>query len=272
MNLNRFILEVRPKITYHVGTLSVVGAPPEVSLLCANRDELDQLRRLAPVVPHGSAIVLVGATAEEIAALDAEIGKLDFRLWHKGPDFPGLPAGAQTWIKSHYDGGTYSTHLPYLLEAVRLTTGPVLELGMGEGSTPALHDACRRDNRLLVSVESDQSWFSKFAEKYSHKNGDGPPFNHVLRHMADPSEALAALDYPWGVVFVDHSPGSTRRRAVELARTRAEYICVHDSEELGYGLEGLLSSFKYRQDFRYARPWTTVVSDVREIFPDPRLK
>lgn len=49
----------------------------------------------------------------------------------------------------------HSTHLAVLMEAVRRTAGPVLELGVGLYSTPVLHWLCYPTNRRLVSYDSD---------------------------------------------------------------------------------------------------------------------
>jgi len=260
LNLDRLTKEVRP--TDGVFALSAAVVRPEQLLgkivLLYGSDEpqtREALTLLVPVVGYGTVVVLTEVSDPD--AIDRIASGADFRPWLCGPDFPGLPAGTRTWVKSHYDGSTYGTHLPYLLEAVRRTTGPVLELGAGDGSTPVLHELCSMSGRLVVTVDCSMEWLVRYASLMNEQ--------HRFEHKLDPSET-EWLTKDWAVVFVDHSPGETRRAAIARARERAEYIVVHDTEELGYEIEELLSSFKHRKDFRYARPWTSVVSDRREVW------
>lgn len=227
-------------------------------LVHGNGDEAaDYFALLAHRLGYGTAVVLTGLRDGALAGVQAVADRTDFRTWHTGPEFPGLPPGARTWIKSYYDGGTYSTHLPVLIEAVRRTTGSVLELGAGDGSTPALHALCASTGRLLVTVDSNGGWLSRYARMASEW--------HIMQRLDDPSQS-AWLDAEWSAVFIDHSPGETRGRAIERAREKADFLVIHDTEELGYGLEPILSAFRHRKDFRRARPWTTVVSMTREIW------
>lgn len=209
---------------------------------------------LASRVAYGSAVLLFGLDPKEVTDLDARAEVYDFRAWHGAP---GVPEGAHCWIKSHYDGNVYWTHREHLLEAVKRTTGPVLELGSGDGSTLPLHEACAATDRMLVTVESNDEWLTR----YRHLETT----THILELLADPAET-PWLDKEWGVIFVDHAPGETRRRAIERARGHATYIVTHDTEELSYNVESVLAAFTHRKDFRYTRPWTTVVSDHKEIW------
>lgn len=251
MNLDRLILEVRPTGgTHALADLRSDTLPSPDPVLVWGRGEgaAATFLALGPQLAYGSAVLLF-----DCGDLP-DILQHDFRYWNP----PGIPEGGRVWVKSHYDGSTYATHVSHLLRAVELTSGPVLELGSGDGSTPALHEACAATARPLVTVDNDVTWLRKYRDRFGEKG-------HLWIHLDDPART-SWLDQNWGVVFVDHAPGHTRRRAIERARGHADYIVVHDTEELGYGLEDLLSSFKYRRDFRYARPWTTVVSDSREVW------
>ena len=263
MNLEIFTRIVRPARICEIGPTSLFPCTPtDLPILLYGHGEgaVDVFARTAGVVGYGSAFVLTGVPTKDESVVDRveQIARdNDFRTWYRGIAMAGFPEDARSWIKSHWDGNTYGSHLPHLLKAVELTTGPVLELGSGDSSTPHLHDVCERTGRLLLTVESDQGWLARYHHLLSG--------NHHFEFHADPSDVLERQKR-WGVVFVDHSPGQTRRRAVALARPLADYIVVHDTEELGYGLEEILSSFKHRKDFRYSRPWTTVVSDSVEIW------
>lgn len=273
LSLDRLKLEVRPvgvfslqeplpPIDDEVGPLLGWGSSKSKAVMKAFED-------LAKKLAYGSAVVFTDLDEEATAAVMKIAATADFREWLQGPDYPGLPANSRTWVKSHYDGQTYATHIPHLMEAVKRTTGPVLELGSGDGSTTVLHDVCA--GRALITVDSNKDWLKRFEDLKTE--------THRFIYVKDPGRFLLSefrllpelqdfeLKLPWGVVFVDHSPGETRRHAIETARMhKAVYIVVHDTEELGYGVEDILASFKYRKDFRYARPWTSVVSDTHEIW------
>lgn len=264
MNLERFKKEVRPTGGVHTaGAVTLMSpemlAEPMIVIFDGKEHaSLYSFVMLAPKLAYGSVALFLHLKAGTIAEVSEAVEMLDFRQWHQGPNFPGLPEGSCTWVRSHYDGSTYATHLPYLLEAAKRTTGPILELGAGEGSTPALHEICLAERRMLVTVDNSIEWI----EKFTHLMADW----HRFEHLVDPAKT-EWLDWPhWGVVFVDHSPGNSRRYAIERARGCADYVVAHDTEELGYGLEDLLSTFKYRKDFRYSRPWTTIASDRQEVW------
>lgn len=258
MNLDRFILEVRPTGT--VLNSESIREPfdeDKCHVVSLGPQDVGVFAEVAPKLLHGSAVVFTDLNDEALEYVQSIADKTHFCRWIESP-YPGFTENTKTWVRSFYNGQTFSTHLPYLLKAVELTEGPVLELGAGEGSTPALHEACK-GRRLLVTVENNVEYIEKFAQLASE--------DHKFEHLVDPAttEWLSA-DKKWGVVFVDHMPGETRGRAIQLAAHSADYICVHDTEELGYGLEDLLSSFKFHKDFRYSRPWTSIVSMTKEIW------
>ena len=150
------------------------------------------------------------------------------------------------------------THLPMLLRAVMMTTGPVLELGCGDHSTLVLHEVCR--HRRLVSLETDIVWFDVY-KTLANKN-------HDIR-FGNSYEDFDSLirEEQWDVVLIDHTSG--RRRGVDLAKTHhARYVVIHDSEyfERGwYGFENEIPKFKYVYRCEKLYPFTTVVSETEPL-------
>ncbi len=155
----------------------------------------------------------------------------------------------------------YATHQEALVGAVMRTSGPVLELGAGDYSTPILHEICRAQGRALVTLEYRWEWLEKFDRFRSA--------THLLFHVKDWARA-DTIDKQWSVAFVDHAPGERRKIELERLRlSRTRYVVIHDTEPnpiAGYGLEPVLARFKYRRDFSEKIPWTTVVSDDSEIW------
>lgn len=222
--------------------------------------------KVAGKMPFGSVICFSRLLPEELDSVARTAEKYEWREWNP----PGREPHETMFVRSHWQD-TYATHQKYLLEAVKQTTGKVLELGAGEGSTRVLHELCKaltgkqllQDGgaRLLVTIDNSADWIGKFLSL----KDDG----HRFEHNPDPASSMWLVNHQWGVVFVDHAPGETRAKAVERVRNKADYIVVHDTEDCGYQIYDLLESFKYKRHFRYMRPWTSVVSETREIFESP---
>lgn len=152
----------------------------------------------------------------------------------------------------------YGSHLPVILQALHLTSGDVLELGVGFFSTPVLHWTCALQKRYLLSLENNRRWHRWFSAVYATE-----------RHRIDfvPSWDKAAIERPWNIAVVDHSPDF--RRKIEIARLAnlAKYIIVHDSDgrySRNYHLEEIYPLFKYR--FVHSPdPGTTVLSNFVNV-------
>ncbi len=151
----------------------------------------------------------------------------------------------------------YGTHYVPLAVAVARTAGPVLELGMGDHSTPLLHLLCH--DRLLVSADSNARWMSRYDAFRSA--------THQL-HAVDNWDRWDVIDqHEWSVCFIDCSPTPQRVELLERLKGRARYIVIHDTDPdvdsaRVFAFEGALNRFRYRSDYRVFRPFTTIVSDV----------
>ena len=138
-----------------------------------------------------------------------------------------------------------------------MTTGPIVELGMGFFSTTYLHWACYEDKRKLVSFDANESYFKQ---------------NN--RYTNDYHQVLFVKDWDniditghWSIVLVDHE---TIRRAKDIARFAniADYIVAHDSEpnhDSSYQYSSVYPLFKYKYDFTKARPFTVVLSNTKDL-------
>lgn len=128
----------------------------------------------------------------------------------------------------------WGSHLPYLQAAMELVDGPVLEVGAGLYSTPAL------SKRTSVTVETDPRWAKWAKSQGADVRGDLP----------DGAFAVALID----------GPEDTRAESIRALRGRVKVFVVHDTEHDGYGYEPMLSTFAHRFDSEDL-PRTTVVSD-----------
>lgn len=139
------------------------------------------------------------------------------------------------------------SHVSLLAAVVAIARpGPVLELGVGECSTPLLREMCKAMRRELVSVDNHPEWAAKFD---ACRWGDGNDLSRT-----------------WSVVFIDTSAPPTRLDLVQMFRARAEFIVVHDTDNQSGDLDDLilaLDGFPFQYTADYSTPWTTVVSETR---------
>jgi len=113
----------------------------------------------------------------------------------------------------------YGSHLPVLTKLVNITTGPILELGIGLYSTPYLHWICKSTKRQLTSYESEPGWIKYFRDCRDEF--------HSLNLIAD-WDTLDVNDF-WDIAFVDHAPDSRRKTEARKLINNAKFIVLHDS-------------------------------------------
>ena len=175
----------------------------------------------------------------------------------------------QDFQKNRVPGDSrYGTHMIPLITVVVNTSGPILELGCGDFSTPLLHALCSKTKRYILSTETSYSWLKLFMDLQT----DWHEFLHVSVYEDDwqlnPRPELwdnIGNQKHWSVVLVDHRPGE--RRVIDIMRLRknTDIFVVHDTEQLSYGYESVLKSFKYRYIYDRYQTQTTIVSDVIDI-------
>jgi len=149
------------------------------------------------------------------------------------------------------------SHLYALMRVMPLSRGPVVELGVGIGSTPFLHWACY-PGRELVSYETSEKYY-KIMCGHASKNHE----MHLLDNWSN-----ADLERPWSVAFVDHSPNE--RRAVDAVRLKdwAQYIVLHDVNpkyDDRYHYSDIYPLFTYRKTYQVARTWVSVLSNLVDL-------
>lgn len=123
---------------------------------------------------------------------------------------------------SSYNALAWGSHLAPLIACISVSSGPVLEVGVGHFSTPILHALCIGLRRDVVSVESDKEWHDEFAAIYR-----GP--DHMFT-CGDYDTLIPELAGDrWGVSFIDNSPGGERRKKDFASLLPvSEFVVVHD--------------------------------------------
>jgi SAM-dependent methyltransferase len=147
------------------------------------------------------------------------------------------------------DNPNNDTHFRILLWlALNKTTGNVLELGCGYGSTPYLQRYCKENDRYLLSCDSKQEWAEKFRGAVYYQSWD--TFDWSRR---------------WDVVLVDHAPGEHRQIAIQLLKPVSKILVIHDTEpaaDHGYQMRQHFSKFRYCVEIKTDGAWTTMLSDT----------
>jgi len=152
----------------------------------------------------------------------------------------------------------WGSHLPVLSKLAPLSSGDILELGVGWFSTPILHWTCMEQNRKLVSYENNEEYYNLFK--------DGKNNNHEFYFVN--SWDKADIKKEWGLAFIDFRPKLERRKAVRILANLAKYIIIHDSDphsEKYYNYNSIYPLFKYRYDYMKFMPGTTVLSNFENL-------
>lgn len=147
----------------------------------------------------------------------------------------------------------WDSHLPLLWMILdKITPSFTVECGCGYGSTILLNKYCKK----FVSYEINKNWFDKL--------------------LSDVPDSLYWID-DWGnmatqecdLLFVDCAPGEIRKDIISRHPNDAKVIIAHDTEpgaEYVYGMNEILSTFKYRLDYiPIGKPHTTAVSNFVDV-------
>lgn len=147
----------------------------------------------------------------------------------------------------------YTTWMPMILKLAANTRGPILELGSGPFSTPLLHWLCAEKKRELWTYE-DSPEYMEFAQKFRSRT-------HHIRFVEDWEKTV----YPEGsIALIDQM--HKRAETAILLKDTVEFVVLHDSESPEvYGYDQVWPHFKYRYDWIYGRPWTTVLSNQNKL-------
>lgn len=153
----------------------------------------------------------------------------------------------------------WSNHRYLLWEALEKTNhldSPVVECGMGFGSTPFLERYCDDAKRVLYSYENNLEWFEK-CQKYNSRSFHITDWNIVAEQHLTPS-----------VLFLDEAPGEHRKEFLKLFAMRARIIVAHDTEiaaDHGYQMRQHKGLFKYWKDYESVGAWASMASNFIEL-------
>jgi len=131
-----------------------------------------------------------------------------------------------------YETNAYSTHQPLIIWAIENTSGNILELGAGDGSTILLNSSILNSNRKLVTVDDDYNWLNK----YSKLESENHKFLYVNNTIDSWNKLINDLSQDiWAFVLVDHATLEniwrvSRPYAMKKFLNCSEYVIAHDAD------------------------------------------
>jgi len=133
----------------------------------------------------------------------------------------------------------FYTHQPVLYEMALRTSGPIFEFGCGYGSTDMLHEVCKDNKRLLISIDDNLEWLQIFSEKY---NNDSEWHKFIFvpgksvddidnpQHWVEFLNNLGLSKLSVDVCFIDQHPWLGRLETIKYMKDKARFIIVHDCD------------------------------------------
>lgn len=136
----------------------------------------------------------------------------------------------------NYSSSPFATHQPVLIELLKKTSGHILELGCGDGSTKLIRSHIDGFNgkRKLVSVESNQEWFNKYkhletAHHHLYFVDAGNEDSHETgEKWVDFLQQKKIDELDFEICFIDQSPWNARTSALRYMLPRCKIVVVHD--------------------------------------------
>lgn len=169
---------------------------------------------------------------------------------------------------------SFGTHFPVLATVAAWTTGPILEMGCGDYSTPMLHGLCAPTKRTLVSTDAHKGWLELFTDMErdwhtfiyvpAYEPENNQPRNIWISPNSNAWDTIGS-DSHWGIVFIDHTPGLRRVVDIERLRPNTDIFVIHDTDDSTYGYDRVVKTFKYTYEYRRYRSTTLVVSDTIDV-------
>jgi hypothetical protein len=122
----------------------------------------------------------------------------------------------------------YYTHQPVLYTMLKQTSGPILELGCGDGSTELIHLFGEKYNRKIITVESNLEWMNKYKSKYENDNHKFIFTDHNIESWNKTSDTFK--ENQWGLVFIDQGFWEARAYSFTQLKNNSDYLILHDCD------------------------------------------
>lgn len=160
----------------------------------------------------------------------------------------------------------YYTHQPVLYAMLKQTSGSILELGCGEGSTELIHKFSQKYKRKVVSIESNKNWLQPYIEKYSSDDHTFLSIEHSLDSWNNIIDNIKTSK--WDLVFIDQGIWESRAYSFKSLKDVSNYMILHDCDYfpenniLGESIKKYVD-----KDNRGIRTWDKEIKFSKEYFP-----
>lgn len=151
------------------------------------------------------------------------------------------------------------SYYPLLHLALEETSGDVIEMGTGHGSTQLLHDYCEKANRYLFSYDEKEEWGSKFYHLASDL--------HYIKVVGSWDIVKESHKEP-SVVFIDHAPGERRKDDIVNFKDINGILVCHDTQpeaDYGYQMRQYFPLFKYVIEVETDGAWASAMSNTIDV-------
>jgi hypothetical protein len=130
----------------------------------------------------------------------------------------------------------YFTHQQYLSKELSALNNNsiVLELGIGEGSSPLMYDFCKNNpDSTVYAFDSDQIWLDRIKPKYSLNN-------YIIEYIDDWSNINKYVNFKKiDLAFIDQAPWEARITTINLLKNNTNIFIVHDYDYYNIGYPSL---------------------------------
>jgi hypothetical protein len=159
------------------------------------------------------------------------------------------------------DVSHWNSYLELLWAALENTSGDVIELGLGHGSTIKLHDYCQDRGRRLFSYDASLEWYLKFEHLRSE--------NHRIECVHNNWQVMIENHRQHiGLLFSDESPGEIRKYNIAMFCNLSDVCLAHDAEDsndIGYRFSLVKPLFKYHKMHIYPGASTAAMSNYIDV-------
>lgn len=140
--------------------------------------------------------------------------------------------------------------IPLAISAI-ITNGDLLDLAIDIHTTQVLRKIAKDQNRFLVSIENEYSWFSNFLE-----------WNNTYNHLLLPTNSVCYntlnIQKKWAIVTIDHL-NDFRHELIKKLALNAQMFLVHNSLQSNVDLFRKLNY--YETLFKYNCKSSTIFND-----------
>lgn len=161
----------------------------------------------------------------------------------------------------------YATHQPILEQAIKYSSGNILECGSGEGSTLFIKELIKNSDRKLITLESHPEYFNKY-KSYEDDH-------HEIHFINTGNDNVDSTGEKWinyienniktdfDVVFLDQSPWISRTYCLNYFKNKAKFIIIHDVDY--YSMNNIfgtiINKYEYEDKVKYDIDFSDIVKN-----------